>query len=60
MVAAVPRFHQAGGLDRRFAAGQHRFRYTGDIAKVVDPRSLPDQVIFIPGLKPPVREFSAL
>jgi hypothetical protein len=28
------------------------------MAKVVDPRSLPDQVILIPGLKPPVREFA--
>jgi len=27
------------------------------MAKVVDPRSLPDSRINIPGLKPPVREF---
>ena len=28
------------------------------MAKIVDPRSLPDQMILIPGLKPPVREFA--
>jgi hypothetical protein len=28
------------------------------MAKVVDPRELPDSKICIPGLKPPVREFS--
>ena len=28
------------------------------MAKVVDPRGLPDQTILIPGLKPPVREFA--
>jgi hypothetical protein len=27
------------------------------MAKIVDPRGLPDEVISIPGLKPPVREF---
>ena len=35
----------------------HRFRYTKFMAKVVDPRSLPDQKLSIPGLKPPVWEF---
>jgi hypothetical protein len=34
------------------------FRYTEDMANLVDPHSLPDQVILIPGLKPPVREFA--
>ena len=28
------------------------------MAKVVDPRNLPDQKVFIPGLKPPVRDFA--
>jgi hypothetical protein len=28
------------------------------MAKVVDPRSLPDQLISIPGFKPPVCEFA--
>jgi hypothetical protein len=28
------------------------------MAKVVDPRRLPDPRVIIPGLKPPVREFS--
>ena len=28
------------------------------MAKVVDPRELPDSKISIPGLKPPVREFA--
>jgi hypothetical protein len=28
------------------------------MAKLVDPRQLPDQNVFIPGLKPPVREFA--
>ena len=33
------------------------FRYTKFMAKVVDPRSLPDQTLLIPGLKAPVWEF---
>ena len=33
------------------------FGMLGVMAKVVDPRSLPDSRINIPGLKPPVREF---
>ena len=37
-----------------------RIRYTGVMAKVVDPRKLPDPEICIPGLKPPVREFAPL
>jgi hypothetical protein len=37
--------------------GEIVFRYTGSMAKVVDPRNLPDQNVFIPGLKPPVRDF---
>jgi hypothetical protein len=28
------------------------------MAKVVDPRSLPDPAVLIPGLKPAVREFA--
>jgi hypothetical protein len=28
------------------------------MAKVVDPRELPDSKVCIPGLKPPVREFA--
>jgi hypothetical protein len=28
------------------------------MAKVVDPRNLPDAKIRLPGLKPPVREFA--
>jgi hypothetical protein len=28
------------------------------MARVVDPRNLPDQKVFIPGLKPPVRDFA--
>jgi hypothetical protein len=28
------------------------------MAKVVDPRNLPDQKVPIPGLKPPVRDFN--
>jgi hypothetical protein len=28
------------------------------MAKVVDPRELPDAKVRIPGLKPPVREFA--
>jgi len=28
------------------------------VAKVVDPRNLPDQKVPIPGLKPPVRDFA--
>jgi len=28
------------------------------VAKVVDPRNLPDQKVSIPGLKPPVRDFA--
>ena len=35
-----------------------QIRYTGVMAKVVDPRKLPDPEIYIPGLKPPVREFA--
>jgi hypothetical protein len=35
-----------------------QIRYTGAMAKVVDPRELPDSKIFIPGLKPPVSEFA--
>jgi len=27
------------------------------MAKIVDPRHLPEAQVFIPGLKPPVREF---
>jgi hypothetical protein len=57
VVAAVLHLHQAAGLNRRHAGGQHRFRCTRNTVKVVDPRSLPDQAILIPGLKPPVREF---
>jgi hypothetical protein len=30
------------------------------MAKVVDPRKLPDPEICIPGLKPPVHEFAPL
>ena len=30
------------------------------MAKVVDPRHLPDARVFIPGLKPAVREFSSV
>jgi hypothetical protein len=30
---------------------------TRSMAKVVDPRNLPDQKVFIPGLKPPGRDF---
>jgi len=37
---------------------ERRIRYTGIMAKVVDPRKLPDPEIYIPGLKPPVREFA--
>jgi len=28
------------------------------MAKVVDPRNLPDRKVSIPGLKPPVRDFA--
>ena len=35
-------------------------RYTGSMAKVVDPRGLPEPTVSIPGLKPPVREFAPL
>ena len=28
------------------------------MAKVLDPRNLPDQNVFIPGLKPPVLDFA--
>jgi hypothetical protein len=28
------------------------------MAKVVDPRNLPDQKVFISGLQPPVRDFA--
>jgi hypothetical protein len=28
------------------------------VAKIVNPRSLPDPKVFIPGLKPPVRDFA--
>ena len=28
------------------------------MAKVVNPRTLPDPMVFIPGLKPPVRDFA--
>lgn len=28
------------------------------MAKVIDPRNLPDAQVLIPGLKPPVRDFS--
>jgi hypothetical protein len=28
------------------------------MARVVDPRNLPDQKVFIPGLKPPVRDLA--
>ena len=38
----------------------HRIRHTGVMAKVVDPRKLPDPEICIPGPKPPVREFAPL
>ena len=33
-------------------------RYSVGMAKVVDPRNLPDTRVFIPGLKPPVQDFS--
>jgi len=39
-------------------APRPRIRYTGVMAKAVDPRKLPDPEICIPGLKPPVREFA--
>ena len=58
VISAVLHFHQPPLSTADVPAGQHRFRYTGDMAKVVDPRSLPDQVILIPGLKPPVCEFA--
>ncbi len=32
-------------------------RYSGIVAKVVDPRNLPDRRVCVPGLKPPVRDF---
>ena len=35
-----------------------RIRHTGVMAKVDDPRKLPDPEICIPVLKPPVREFA--
>jgi hypothetical protein len=35
-----------------------RIQYGGVMAKVVDPRKLPDQKVRIPGLKPAVGEFT--
>jgi hypothetical protein len=44
-------------LPERSRRNARLFRYTGGMAKVVDPRTLPDTKACIPGLKPPVREF---
>ena len=37
---------------------RRRIQYTGVMAKVVDPRKLPDQKVCIPALKPAVGEFT--
>lgn len=34
------------------------WRYTDTVAKVVNPKDLPTRQVSIPGLKPPVRDFS--
>jgi hypothetical protein len=39
-------------------AADRGFRYSEVMANVVNPRSLPGPKVFIPGLKPPVRDFA--
>jgi hypothetical protein len=48
----------SGSGSLRVAASGRRIRYSGVMAKAVEPRKLPDPEICIPGLKPPVREFA--
>ena len=52
----IPKHDQ--GLDGLYLGSRLLIRYTGHMANVVDPQNLESPRVSIPGLKPPVWDFS--